>query len=76
MSPQMVYVLLIISPGSVSRPIAFGSLKSAKAIAATGWHGEGHRDALIWTDDDDGDSSEATPADGPRFVITMEAVRP
>jgi hypothetical protein len=74
MSPQVVYILLIISPKSMSRPLPFGSLKSAKKSASIGWHDRG--DALVWTTDDDGDSWEATPADGPRFVITMELVRP
>ena len=76
MNAQVVYILLIISPESVSEPMPFGSLKSAKDSARIGWHGEGHQDALVWTTNDDGDFWEAAPADGPRFVITMQLVRP
>jgi hypothetical protein len=76
MSAQVVYILLIISPESVSEPMPFGSLKSAKDSAGIGWHGEGHQDALVWTEDEDFDRWEARPADGPRFVITMTLVRP
>ena len=75
MNLQMVYVLSIITPGHESRPALFGSLKSAKDTAGIAWRGEG-QGALIWTDDEEHDSSEATPVAGVRFVITMEAVRP
>lgn len=38
-SPHLVYVLLIFSPGQVSRPAVFGSMRSARKSADLSWHG-------------------------------------
>lgn len=81
-APPLVYVLQVTHEDGWSRPVLFGSLRSAKKAARDMWRHSQHDGELTWTtadpDDDESESDTlyADPREGVRFVICSDLVRP